>query len=131
MSDLARRLAAHPRFIWAPGMKIADYGPGIRYCWQDETHLHGAAEEGGAWTRLPKSRIGSGAYLPDLTDAGTAGVVLSWLPPGVFVRQSDAPIGDPDVWSVGTTTSTGRGRSLGEAAARAVLAWWSEVSDER
>jgi hypothetical protein len=119
MSDLARQLAAHPRFRWAPGM-LDTRG----------NRVVGVTADGGPWWLLAAEYTSGGervASVPDLTDPATAGVLLSWLPPGVFVRQSD-PLGDPDVWSVGTTTSTGWGRSLGEAAAKAVLAVW-EVSD--
>ncbi len=125
MSDLARELVRHPRWRWAPGMLIADYGPGIRYCWQDETYLHGAAEPGGAWMRIPKSRIGDGPYLPDLTDAATAGCVLALLPYPPRIERVDDPHRTPStLWFVAPSGGGPwhQGPTLGEAAARALMA---------
>jgi hypothetical protein len=111
-NDLARKLAAHPRFRWSEGMRYDENAtPGNGLCRGGQGRIFDDFDA------VPMSAT------PDLADAATAGVLLSWLSPGVFVRQSD-PIGDPDVWSVGTTAGTGWGRTLGEAAARAALALW-------
>ena len=119
--DLERQLVADPRWRWEPGMLITDYGPGIRYCWQDEMYLHGADEGGsGGWMRIPKARVGTAAYFPDLSDPATAGILLSWLPrtwmieavPGGVLATANTMEDDGPICA----------ETLGEAVARALLA---------
>lgn len=79
MSDLAKRLAAHPRFEWRAGMLIPHSFNGMeggwrllrdgdRACWEDTPlfDLRG----------ITSHRI---KYPPDLTDAATCGVLWAML----------------------------------------------------
>ena len=122
-SDLERQLVADPRWRWEPGMLITDYGPGIRYCWQDEMYLHGADEGGsGGWMRIPKARVGTAAYLPGLSDPATAGILLSWLPLGWAMDSPSCDGRGAYAIVVDGEVETRRGPTLGEAAALALLA---------
>lgn len=102
--QLARQLAAHPKWEWREGMRATN---GQR-----------------AIFRSP----GVGGVLPDLRDAATAGCLLAMLPADVNVAQHNGAR-----WWVGVyaspsapdrSTATGSGSCLGEAAARALLACW-------
>lgn len=90
MDDLARRLAAHPRWEWRPGMAVcADAAnPPARMVYAGaDGHAFAVAERvqmlGGprrdpgvnAWS----DDAYSGEEVPDLTDAATAGVLLAML----------------------------------------------------
>lgn len=70
--ELAKRAVACKGFRWMAGMLIADHGAGIRFCWQEDGVLHGAANEGGAWMRVRADRA-----LPDLDDPATQGCILA------------------------------------------------------
>lgn len=70
--ELAKRTVACKGWRWMAGMLIADHGAGIRFCWQEDGVLHGAANEGGAWMRVHADRA-----LPDLDDAATRGCLLA------------------------------------------------------
>lgn len=71
-NNLAKRAVACKGFRWMAGMLIADHGAGIRFCWQEDGVLHGAANEGGAWMRVHADRA-----LPDLDDPATRGCLLA------------------------------------------------------
>lgn len=111
--DLARRAVADPRWRWEPGMRDTQgcvLGP--RQVWEQPEGWSLAV-----YLALEFSR------LPDLTDAATAGVILSWLP-WIVIDAS----GLPRVYRVSyrlpdrSRSSTPWSSTLGEAAVRAWLA---------
>lgn len=80
MSDLARRLAEHPRFEWRVGMyaitRESDRINGIRLYWpvcltKGFPGPMGVHNGGNCWPVTMH-----GPYFPDLTDPATAGVLL-------------------------------------------------------
>lgn len=119
--DLARKLVACPEWRWAPGMLALAPEEGHR--WR-KTHRGWDGEPSGwcAGEALPFLAV------PDLTDAATAGRLLAMLPPDTVVS---GPCGDDDTWDVtpgaysaGAMRREGRGATLGEACARALLVRW-------
>ena len=111
-ADLARTLAAHPRFRWAAGMRAV-----------------GRRGLPDAWMRVeePLARL-SGEWAqatPDLADAATAGVLLDMLADAMPLRavqvvRERPNLGTPYRWWVESYT----GSVLGEAAGLALLALW-------
>lgn len=114
MSDLARQLAAHPRWTWMPGMQ--PQGHPIRVARVAELD----------------EQIGP----PDLDDPATQGCLAQLL---TEEREHWTLLKDPTQrppWRVRTflpmpsgrwsVTMTSRGATLGEALARALLACWGE-----
>jgi hypothetical protein len=104
VSDLARELAAHPRF--AEGHRLP---PGFGEAWVRR-------EPGLLWRWTPED------WRLDLTDAATAGCLVDMLDPsgmrGITIcRERDG------TWWVDTYIAP----SLGEAAARALLASWGSA----
>jgi hypothetical protein len=109
MSDLARRLAQHPRFrdSVCSGMRLlTDRGDGtIR------------------WGRVPEpfaTPADGRLWFPDLTDAATAGVLLSMLTAAIPLRTVVVCREQNGTWWVESHI----GDTLGEAAAHALLALW-------
>jgi len=122
INDLARRLGAElteRRHAVQPCGQLRDYR-GIEWVHTDEED----------WLAG-----GAGDPQPDLTDPATAGFLLSLLPDPVAIHSpSGAPPGEGrQNWSIVVTLdaltsdprrSAHRGATLGEAAARALLALW-------
>lgn len=108
LDDLARRLVAHPRWVWAVGTALAG-GDQIR----------------------PDTLAVTHRSLPDLTSDATGGVLLGmvvlagrdvgleWL----RTTQGDMLAVD---WYVGDVMKVARGSTLAEACARALLKLWGE-----
>jgi hypothetical protein len=139
--DLARELARHPRFTWAPGMRSLEGDRVISGPRPPSVAPHGAdREERGCGIRWSVDQHGCDGYLPcpvcepelfreeatlpDLDDHATAGALLGMLPVG-WALESPGCDGQgayalvPDGWH-----ETQRGSCLGEAAAKALLALW-------
>ncbi len=110
MRGLARELVACPQWRWTPGMRPLHID-GLEY-------LHG--------THIPEASqaevLSSRWWWPDLTDWPTVGAMLGMLPPGCFIW---GPHEGRETWAIHTDTGArGRGSTLGEAVARALLASW-------
>ena len=130
--DLSRRiaatLAAHPQFRWAPGMVWRRTSAGGQ----------GLSLQSSRLTEADVDQVPGTGFVPDLADAATAGVLLSWVPGLRSVQRRDLETG-PD-WSVryavprpddeDRTWTTFPHPTLGEAAATALLAIWGPVGDE-
>lgn len=127
--DLARRLAAHPRFHPERGMvwHHNDAGRGV------------AVDDGWGIPLVRECYENSGLYredgwVPDLTDAATGGVLLDMLGPNWNsnrTREWDEANDGPDrdrwfVWKTAGMKVVYRGTTLAEACARALLAEWGE-----
>ena len=140
MSDLARRLAAHPRFEWVEGMmavhpdhsdiwyRVLRSQEGAAISWTDEdcdiyrADAEPPATDGGDW---PSDVI------PHLPDPATAGCLLSLLPElaphlyYVHLEGSGAKADLSDNVTVGLRDgSRHSGACLGEAVAVALLWCW-------
>ena len=130
MSDLARKLAAHPRWRWVEGMLLAELGYARRW------RIGGRDTDHTFWLVVSDGQVrwavlGSNSeWTPDLTDAATAGVLLGQIPhlrevvhrenPEAWcVRWAELPAGS--VWRVSTRPWC---PTLGEAAALALLSLW-------
>lgn len=118
-SDLARQLAAHPRFRWAEGMAYHENAvPGTGLCRSGRGRVWDEA------STLPH------AATPDLADAATAGVLVAMLDEAIGGRWTLALVTllDEDVARIlPNAAAIGLGEPsdlpcLGEAAARALLA---------
>lgn len=100
-TPLSQRLVACKGFRWLSGMLILDHGPGVRFCWADDTYLNGVAAEGGAWMRVRR-----GTALPDLADPATLGCLLAlvreaWANPRlVAIYCEPAHPGQSEGWAV-------------------------------
>ena len=127
-SDLARQLASHPRWMWAEGMLLAEDG-------YDRRWRIGGRSDAHAWWLLVGGHQGryatlrTGEWTPDLTDAATAGVLLSWLlelkPYGLRWSGPSCVGGAQHVSHfVGDHREYFDEHYLGEAAARALLTLW-------
>lgn len=129
--DLARRLAAHPRFEWRPGMlaledpSLGNWQPGD-YRWRIIT---GAPDLAAVTAEhdiheAPYMPYAFARAVPDLTDAATGGVLLGMLGPGWSLDTNAAsielrgPCGKGGVYV---------GDSLAEACARALLDQWGDA----
>lgn len=118
--DLARALAAHPRWTWEERMvttcrlTILDGGD------RDFVvgHRLGATRDGGGWYDGPAAGL-----VPDLADDGTAGVLLGMLGRAMPLRSVLVCREQNGTWNV----ETWQGDTLGEAGARALLAAWPAV----
>jgi len=131
--DLARRLAAHPRFEWCAGMLALEnpssghWQPGD-YVWRIVT---GAPD---VMALLSEGDVHEAPYMPssfleavpDLTDDATGGVLLGMLGPGCSVLRDKRRAGQSDEWTVASGPGGGSGATLAEACARALLAEWGE-----
>ena len=125
--ELARRLAAHPRWVWRRGVQ-PEYSL-APFVWRCER-----VEEDG-WNpqhcddiALPDGWPGAKREAwPDLTDAATGGVLLDMLGAGRCVVRDRYLDGVGDEWTVGRGNHGGRGTTLAEACARALLAEWGEA----
>lgn len=121
--DLARRLAAHPRFQWRRGAQPV-YEP-APFVWG---RLDRVEEDGWNPQHCDDIALPDGwpdakreAY-PDLTDAATGGVLLDVLGPGWTVITR---IGKVDAHPTGCAGPPGvSGATVAEACARALLAEW-------
>ena len=131
-TSLAAQVAALPRFAWAPGMVGIDKD-GARWlvylghppilCGQGIGH----AGYVGGWESSAPIFL---SPVPDLADAGTAGILLGMLPPvpwsltvadgrytiDVYTEGEGGHPGDP------RNNTSGSGESLGVAVARALVA---------
>ena len=132
--DLARRLAAHPRFEWRDGMAAledppsSNWQPGDRE-WRIITgapDLSAVTAEGDVH-EAPYMPSTFARAVPDLTDAATGGVLLDMLGAGRCVVRDRYLDGVGDEWTVGRGNHGGRGTTLAEACARALLAEWGEA----
>jgi len=122
-SDLARKLAAHHHF---PQHSEPDH----------VTDGLGGYPEGrlSSGLLLRHQPVGIGSewwWLPDLTDAATAGVLLSWVDALLVTVHHRR---EPESWRIvwhGPCNAYGTlwAPTLGEAAASAMLSLWSGVSD--
>lgn len=130
--DLARRLAAHPRFEWCAGMLALEnpssghWQPGD-YVWRIVT---GAPD---VMALLSEGDVHEAPYMPssfleavpDLTDDATGGVLLVVLGGGlVLYRSALYPL-----WSARRNDGKSiehLGSTLAEVCARALLAEWGE-----
>ena len=136
--DLARRLAAHPRFEWRRGMAALESSPSGN--WQPGDYewriLSGAPDLAAVTSEhdiheAPYMPSAFGRAYPDLTDAATGGVLLHILGPGYELAHYSRPTGTMSLWVV---KLRGRpdaiqyaGCTLAEACARALLAEWGEA----
>lgn len=127
--DLARRLAAHPKFKWQPGMLARERSPSGNwqpgdYEWRivdGEPDLSAVTSEGDI-QQAQNMPIGFAWAYPDLTDAATGGVLLDVLGPGWTVITR---IGKVDAHPTGCAGPPGvSGATVAEACARALLAEW-------
>lgn len=131
LDDLARRLAAHPRWKWRAGM-LGDDG------WRclgpdsvtDEIVFGAPSDEAAATSAGVRwswpSHLREAAVRPDLTDPATAGVMLAMLAEAdsSLIAEFDGHawvIVHPEAEILMHTAPT-----LGEASARALLAVWGE-----
>ena len=142
-TDLARRLASHPRFAWIEGMVDTDLDHVIAGADDGVMALCGSAlpdEDGGAppcrWVPV---RV---AGLPNLSNPAMAGVLLGMLdaaqPIGVLSlsrEMYDDEMNRADTWVVSVMVGgETRIRQLfssmvkGEAIARALLAVWGPTT---
>ena len=118
--DLARRLAAHPRFRWHERMYARDrYGTG-----------YGTITHVGSNYVVVNDKYESGLsdVVPDLTDAATGGVLWEMAGrPGVGPCRSGMVT--VSQWSRGEKPRLlpYDGATLAEACARSLLAEWGEV----
>ena len=121
--DLARRLAAHPRFELRAGMRLLDHEtPWVVLSVRDGRVTFAMDEV----TDLPINLALSSGDRLDLTDAATGGVLLDMLGSGYLVERFSPEVGVP--WSVRRYDFDDGpfyvGKSLAEACARALLAEW-------
>lgn len=109
--DLARELAAHPRWEWRAGMRIVSRFDGALLWRRAEGDLAIHPD----WGTEP---------VPDLDDPATAGVLLAMLPPGRWTWETMG--GRHAVWNTDDIRPdrVSRGPTLASAAARALLAAW-------
>lgn len=130
--DLARRLAAHPRFDWLRGMaaiesppppstncqpgdtawRILDESPDL-VAVTSELDIHEAPHMPSAFAMA----------IPDLTDAATGGVLLDMLRPGHLEYFPEEHVWLTRKKSV-LNVPYHAGKTLAEACARALLAEW-------
>lgn len=123
--DLARRLAAHPRFEWRPGMLALEDPPSSN--WQpgdDQWRIVTGAPDLAAVTsegdvhEAPYMPNAFAQAVPDLTDAATGGVL--WELAGK--PQSATYPDETMVWTaIGVRAG---GATMAEACARLMLATW-------
>lgn len=126
--DLARRLAAHPRFEWREGMAAREVS--LTGNWQPGDYgwriLSGAPDVAavtseGDMHEVPYMPSAFARAVPDLTDAATGGVLLDMLGD----RWRTHRLG---CWAVSKGIEPDRtrhfGSTLAEACARALLAEW-------
>lgn len=124
LDDLARRLAAHPRWEWRAGMVCNAH----RLVDRDGL---GIIVDGGVpylpvaprWVTIeghspPDAR-------PDLTDPATAGVLLAMLAEAV-TSSTSMLVRDSRGWHADDGSQWHGGDCIGEAVARALLAVWGE-----
>lgn len=130
--ELARRLAAHPRWVWRRGvLPVYECAP---YVWR-----HERVEEDG-WNpqycddiAMPNGWPDAKREAwPDLTDAATGGVLAGMLGPG-WVFECCTSSGGATKWKaylrgyiLAKDAAVHCGATLAEACARALLAKWGE-----
>jgi hypothetical protein len=139
--DIARRLAAHPNFRWAPGM-VDDYGARVLSVATDERLVTSdlVREGSGYMTYEAHDRCRPEAMgPPDLDDDATAGVLLGVLASTgrlASVHHRHSEVGGTAGWGVDLWTRIPSGNvrqlldvhggpTLGHAAALALLAVWA------
>lgn len=116
--DLARQLAAHPKWKWGRGM--------LAICGNRLERVVCTADDGrgllcGTDTTCPE-------HYPDLSDAATIGCLIAMLGGDMIWISNSTTVYDKDgshqEWTVTRGHALGplRGRTLGEALARAWLA---------
>lgn len=122
---LARRLAEHPEFRLACGMRVkALLADGSIATWDAVVVEQGAVTRAW-WTDIQHCRQHTRDHylIPDLTDAATGGVLLAMLAAGeVAVAEYTG-----SCWQVSHPQSEflmAEGATLGEAVARALLSVW-------
>lgn len=134
-TDLARTLAAHPRWEWRPGMAVLPdaANPPARMVYRDDTegHTFAVAERVQMFGHDPGVNAWSddaynGEEVPDLDDDATAGVLLGMLAPLGLTCVSPGVTGGWYVEMEGDPLFEARafGDTLGEAIACALLAVW-------
>ena len=142
--DLARRLAAHPRFEWRRGMAALESSPSGN--WQPGDYewriLSGAPDVAAVTSEhdiheAPYMPSAFARAYPDLTDAATGGVLLEMLVQacgdgvGWFIKRAGTYTvthGTEKTSKPGLMrTKKATGTTLAEACARALLAEWGEA----
>lgn len=129
MSDLARLLRDHPRFVWGCPMGIA-HPRALLFVGKEPRPVSG-------WGLIVAGQEALMAplanFLPDLDHPGTHGALLGWLVESGRFRElitfSPGDLGAPRTWAVyyrdqNDRTASAVENSIGEALARAVLAVW-------
>jgi hypothetical protein len=138
-ADIARKLVALPGWEWRAGMraigKWTEYpvrviGYGERPFDDEDAH----AADPFLWWQEPRGDDGGpylGPYVPDLSDLGTAGVLLGMLPPVPWWTSQADGVYTIDVYMEATgdqhpgdprNNVSGHGATLGEAVAAALIA---------
>ena len=115
--NLSEKLAAHPKFRFEAGMLCK-----VRSEATDRVTRHDVRMLGGVPYKLED-------YIPDLTDAATAGVLLLRLAECGSCEVLYCDYGNGLAWFVGSLSSSpawpvATSRVLGEAATEALLAAW-------
>ena len=139
LTELAAQLVACPEWRWRPGMRVVwvrvlgasnpneQWKPIRGTVTAYESPRRGpisVAWDGGVYD----CRVAPAALLPDLTDPATVGCLLAMLPPG-WSAASEGSAHCIWLWLPGAPPPDAEwprfdGATLGEAAARALLAFW-------
>lgn len=142
MSDLARQLAAHPRWRWMPGMLALDSSLSLRVARACGDLIEGTLDNPG---HVSPGALFVADALPDLSDPATVGCLLAMLreawtgdEPGgtarfglrdggfvTFDGQGVDCLARRNTGMSGPFTEKHRG-PMGEALALALLAAWGE-----
>lgn len=122
MSDVARKLVSCPEWRWLAGMLVLT----PEQSWRMMREGIGCWAVPGGWYMPGPPPAGA---IPDLSDWATVGCLLGMLPPGwsMIPEEDDErvvgwTIRVPLRWG---SKEIGRGETLGEAVARALIAVWS------
>lgn len=125
--ELARRMAAHPRFELRAGMLLISG--------DEHTPVARVLDIGDKWVWFacggsigpcePSEAIGEGDH-PDLTDAATGGVLLDMLGPGWTVITRSGKVDAHPTGCAGPPAVSGA--TMAEACARLMLAKWGATA---